>query len=123
MHNIFKNLTTQLDHLAKAIKYSLLGIKCAFSNGLAFRQEAIISLFVLPAGIFLGKSNVERALLTGSWLFVIVVELINSAIETTVDRVSLEHNDLSGRAKDLGSASVLCAIVLAVFVWILVLFG
>ena len=77
----------------------------------------------IPVALWLGKTGVERALLIGSCLLVIVVELVNSAIEAVVNRIGPERNELAGRAKDLGSAAVFCAIVLAIVVWIFVLLG
>ena len=110
-------------HLLNAIKYSLMGLGTAIRKEAAFQQELIVLFIVIPLGLLLGKTGVERALLIGSWLFVIVIELINSAIEATVDRVGFEHHKLSGRAKDFGSASVFLAILLAVVIWMLILLG
>ncbi|MGA1841529.1 MAG: diacylglycerol kinase [bacterium] len=108
-------------HLLNAIKYSLKGLGTAIRKEAAFQQEIIVLFVVIPLGLLLGKTGVERALLIGSWLFVMVIELINSAIEATVDRVGFEHHKLSGRAKDFGSASVFLSILLAVVVWALIL--
>ena len=119
---MFKNLMKQWRHLRNATKYSWKGLRTAFRKEEAFQQEVLVLLFVIPLGIWLGQTGVERAILIGSWLFVIVIELINSAIEVTVDRVGVEHHKLSGRAKDFGSASVFCAILLAILVWVLILF-
>lgn len=80
-------------------------------------------IVLTPAALWLGKNGVERALLLGSWLIVIIVELINSAIESAIDRIGPERHELAGRAKDLGSAGVFCAIALAVIVWLLILSG
>jgi diacylglycerol kinase (ATP) len=108
-------------HLLNAIKYSFMGLETAIRNEAAFQQEIIILFIVIPLGFFWGKTGVERALLIGSWLFVMVIELINSAIESTVNRIGFKHHKLSGRAKDFGSASVFLAILLAIAVWTLVL--
>ncbi|MFQ5682045.1 MAG: diacylglycerol kinase [Candidatus Binatia bacterium] len=108
-----------LDHLIKATQYSVAGLSSAFRHEPAFRQEIIVLVLVIPFGLWLGKSGTDRALLIGSWLLVIVVELINSAIEAVVDRMGLEQHPLAGRAKDLGSSAVFCAILLAITVWIL----
>lgn len=89
----------------------------------AFRQELLGSILVIPAGIWLGRTGAERALLVGSWLLILLVELINSAIEITIDRIGLEYNELSRRAKDIGSAAVLGSFILAAAVWALVLTG
>ena len=107
--------------LWKATIYSLKGLKAAYIYEEAFRLELIVSVIVLPAGFLLGKTGVERALLIGSWLLVLVIELLNSAVETIVDRISMENHELAGRAKDIGSASVMAAIFVAMVVWVLIL--
>ena len=109
--------------LVYATKCSLAGLKSAVRHERAFRQELGILLLVIPLGLWLGDSGAERALLIGSWLFVLVVELVNSALETVVDRIGLERNELSRRAKDMGSAAVFVALVLAGAIWLLVLTG
>lgn len=98
------------------------GLKAAYKHEEAFRQESIALLFAIPLGIWLGEGTVETILLIGSVLLVLIVELINSAIEATVDRFGGEHHELSGRAKDIGSAAVLVTTVLAAMVWLLILF-
>jgi diacylglycerol kinase (ATP) len=108
-------------HLVNATLYSLAGLRAAFRRELAFRLETCVLVIVVPTGLWLGRSGVERALLIGSWCLVMVIELLNSAIEVLVDRKGTEHNELAGRAKDLGSAAVLAAVGLAVTVWVLVL--
>jgi diacylglycerol kinase (ATP) len=118
---MFKVLEKHGKHLLNAIKYSLKGLGTAIRKEEAFQQEVIVLLIVIPLGLFFGQTGVERALLIGSWLFVMVIELINSAIEATVDRVGFEHHKLSGRAKDFGSTSVFFAILLAITVWMLIL--
>jgi diacylglycerol kinase (ATP) len=122
-----KNTLVRLRELwrpfAEATNCSVAGLQAALRHQRAVRQEVLVLLLVIPAGFWLGDSGVERALLIGSWLLVLVVEIINSAIETVVDRVGLERNELSGRAKDLGSAAVFLAIVLAGVVWLLVAGG
>jgi diacylglycerol kinase (ATP) len=107
--------------LVNATRYSLMGLRAAFRHEEAFRLEVLVLLFVVPAGLWMGKTCVQRALLIGSWCVVLVVELLNSAIEALVDRAGLERNELAGRAKDMGSAAVFCAIVLAAAVWLLIL--
>jgi diacylglycerol kinase (ATP) len=104
-----------------ATRYSLAGLKMAWRHEQAFRQEAAILIVVIPAALWLGKNGVERAVLVGSWLFVMIVELINTAIESVVDRIGPERHELAGRAKDLGSAGVFCSIALAVAVWLIIL--
>jgi len=82
----------------------------------------VVAVVVIPLGLYMGKTGVERALLVGPMVLVLVVELLNSAIETTVDRVGLERHELSGLAKDLGSAAVLTSFLLLGLNWLLVLF-
>ena len=111
------NRTGGLTRLVRAFGYSIQGIRACYRHEAAFRQEVLVALLVVPLGLWLGDGGVEKALLAGSWLFVMVVELINSAIEATVDRFGPEHHELSGRAKDSGSAAVLVSIGLALLVW------
>ena len=89
----------------------------------AFRQELLLAAVLVPLGFWLGADGVQRALLAGSILAVLVVELLNSAIEATVDRISADLHPLAKRAKDLGSAAVMLALASAAMVWILVLSG
>ena len=104
-----------------ALRVSLRGLAAAWRHEVPFRLEVAAFVVLSPAGFVLGKSNVERALLIGSLLLVLLVELVNSAIETTLDRISLEDHPLIGRAKDIGSAAVLVALVNAAAVWLLIL--
>src|SRR5688572_14027060 len=104
--------------LVRATNFSLSGLRAAFRFEPAFRLEVLLLLLVVPAAWMLASGKVERALLIGSWLLVIIIEIVNSAIEAIVDRIGKEHHDLSGRAKDLGSAAVFCSIVFAAAVWI-----
>jgi diacylglycerol kinase (ATP) len=99
--------------------FSLAGLRTAWQEA-AFRQECVIGLLMLPAAVWLGRTAVERSLLIGVCLLVLIVELLNTAVESVVDRVSTDHHQLSGRAKDLGSAAVFVSIVLTVIVWGLV---
>jgi len=110
-----------IEHLINATRYSFQGLRYAWANEAAFRYECYVLAVALPAGWLLGKGAVERALLIGSVLLVVVVELINSAIETTVDRVGKESNELSGHAKDFASAAVFVSIVAAAIVWLVLL--
>lgn len=114
---------TGLTRLFKAFGYSTKGLAACFKNEAAFRQEIAASVILIPLGLYLGATGVERALLVGSWLLVLLVELLNSAIEAVVDRIGHEHHELSGRAKDIGSATVLLAISLSAITWLLVLMG
>ena len=113
--------TFDLGRLVRAFSYSFKGLKAAFINETAFRQEVILSIILIPLGFWLGENGVERALLVGTILLVMIVELINSGIEAVVDRISGEHHELSGRAKDVGSAAVLITLINVVVVWLLVL--
>ena len=97
------------------------GVRGAFRNEAAFRQELLVAVPVVVGGIWLGRTGVERALLIGPMVLILVVELLNSAIETTVDRIGLEHHELSGLAKDLGSAAVFLSFGLLGLTWLLVL--
>ncbi len=110
-----------LKRIIKATGYSLGGLQAAFINEPAFRQELVAFIILAPAGYFLASTAIERVLLVGSLLLVLIVELLNSALEAVVDRIGTEHHELSGRAKDLGSAAVLMSIVLVVLVWLFVL--
>jgi diacylglycerol kinase (ATP) len=111
---------TGLRRLVHATRYSLAGLCAAWRHEAAFRQECVLALLLIPTGVWLGRSAAERSALIGVCLIVLVVELLNSAIEAIVDRVGPEHHPLSGRAKDLGSAAVLVSLVLAAVVWGLV---
>lgn len=110
-----------VQRLVNATCYSSRGLCQAWQTEQALRYEVYVLLVALPAGWWLGRSAVERALLIASALQVVLVELINSALETVVDRISREHHELSGRAKDLASAAVFVSIVLAVSVWLILL--
>ena len=105
--------------LLLALRYSWQGLREGRRTQASLRYEITAAFLILPLTAWLGRTGVERALLIGSWLLVIAVELINSAIETVVDRIGSESNELSGRAKDLGSAAVFCALVIAVTIWTL----
>ena len=113
---------TGLARILRAITCSKTGIAAAFRNEAAFRQEVILCAVLVPLALWLGQSNVERALLVGSLLLVLIVELLNTAVEAVVDRISADRHQLSGLAKDLGSAAVSLALLLTVAVWGLVLF-
>ena len=115
-------MVTPLRRILLATRYSWQGLREAWRRQAAVRYEICLTLVLVPLGGWLGRNGVERALLIGSWLAVIVVELINSAIETVVDRIGSDLHELSGRAKDLGSAAVFCSIILALTVWLILLF-
>ena len=112
-----------IGRLIRAIGYSCRGLRDAFVDETAFRQEAILALILIPVAAWLGENNVERALMIGALLLVLIVELLNSAVEAAVDRMGSEVNELSRKAKDLGSAAVLLSLSLAVVVWALMLLG
>ena len=110
-----------LTRLLRAFGASGKGLRGAYREEAAFRQELAFALIAVPLGLWLGRSGIERALLVAPVLLVLIVELVNSAIEATVDRVGTERNELSGLAKDIGSAAVLMAFILCAVVWVLVL--
>jgi len=109
--------------LLLAFVNSWKGFKGAWRCEAAFRQEVILAALLLPLGAWLGRSGVERALLLGSVLLVLIVELLNTGIETVVDRIGLERHELSGLAKDVGSTAVLISFMLLAVVWGFVLLG
>ena len=109
--------------LVHATNYSWRGLRAAFHHEAAFRQELVLVLAGVPLALWLGETAPERALLIASLLLVLVTELLNSALEAVVDRIGDEPHPLSGRAKDMGSAAVLVALVIAALCWGLVLFG
>ena len=114
---------TGLRRVWNAFFYSLEGLRAALKHEDAFRQEVSLAALMIPASFFLTADNIGRALMIGSVLIVLIVELINSAIEATVDRISLEHHLLAKRAKDLSSAAVLLSLLLVLAVWGFVLLG
>lgn len=107
--------------VVKAFGFSMQGLRACFQFEEAFRQEVLLLIPLLPLGLWLGQTPVERALLVASLLIVPIVELLNSAIEANVDRVGFERHELSARAKDIASAAVFLSIVLAVVTWALIL--
>ena len=122
MESPFKGKSS-LQRMVAATRYSLAGLTAALRYEDAFRQELIAVAVLAPVGWMLGANGTQRALLIGSLVIVLIVELLNSAVEAVVDRVSLERHDLAKRAKDLGSAAVMLAIANAIVVWFLVLLG
>jgi diacylglycerol kinase (ATP) len=107
----------------RALVASVNGLIGAFREEAAFRQELAVSVIVIPLGLWAGHNGVERALLIAPVLLILIVELLNSAIEATVDRIGLERHVLAGLAKDIGSAAVFMSFVLLVAMWLLVLLG
>lgn len=114
---------TGLTHFFKAAKYSIQGLKAAFKYEAAFRHEVGAAVILLPLAFIFGKTKIEIALLVASVLMVFAIELLNSGLESIVDRVGTEYHELSGRAKDLGSAAVFIAMVTCGLVWLIILFG
>jgi len=112
---------TGLRRLSNALVFSWKGLCAAYRFEAAFRQEVFASLVIVPLAFWLGDTGVERALLLAVWALVLITELLNSAVETVVDRIGDEHHELAGRAKDIGSAAVLLALLNAAVVWVLVL--
>lgn len=100
---------------------SMKGIKAGWLSEEAFRQEVYLLAMAAPVGLYLGQTGIEKALLLGSVLLVLIVELLNTGIEIVIDRIGFERHELSGRAKDVGSAAVFLSLVLAGVIWILVL--
>jgi diacylglycerol kinase (ATP) len=113
--------TTGPVRLSRAFGSSFRGFGAAWREEEAFRQECLLALVVVPLGLWLGESGVERALLAGPMLLILVIELLNSAVEATVDRIGVERHPLSGIAKELGSAAVFVAFLLLFLNWLLVL--
>lgn len=110
-----------LNRVWHAFGYSVAGLRAGWQET-AFRQEAIASLVLLPAAVWLGRSWVETALLAGSVILVMIIELLNTGIETAIDRIGPEWHDLSKRAKDMGSAAVLLSLLLCAGIWVMALF-
>ena len=114
---------TGLKRLVNAFGYSMDGFKAAYQHEDAFRQEVWLSLVMIPLAFYLEAETLHRILMVGSVLLVMIVELLNSAVEAVVDRVSIERHALAKRAKDIGSAAVLLALVNLAVVWGLILVG
>ncbi len=110
-----------LTRLINAFGYSRDGLAAAWKNEAAFREEVMLAVVAIPLALFLGKTGVDRALLIGSILLVLIVEILNSAVEAVVDKASPEKHELAKRAKDMGSAAVLLSLLHAAVVWICVL--
>lgn len=116
MESPFKG-KTGLRRLLNAFGYSMAGIKAAYQNEDAFRQEVLMAVVLIPLAFYLGETRLETAFMIACVLLVIIVELINSSIEATVDRISLENHLLAKRAKDIGSAAVMLSLFNLVIVW------
>jgi len=110
-----------MTRLLRAFGYSFQGFRHAWREEAAFRQEVVLAAFVIPAGVLLGRTGPERALLVSPMLLILVVEILNSAVEAVVDRAGPERHPLAGMAKDMGSAAVMLSFFLLGTVWLLVL--
>ncbi len=108
---------TGIDRVLRAAGHSVVGLRAAWRHESAFRQELMLAAVLLPAAAWIGRDWLQVAVLAGTALLVLVVELLNSAVEATVDRISLEHHELAGRAKDYGSAAVMLSLLLCGGVW------
>ena len=108
---------TGIMRVIRAAKYSKQGLAHAWRHEAAFRQEVALTVLMTPLGLWLGSNPLERTLLIGSCILVLVVELLNSAVEAAIDRHGDEINELSGRAKDLGSAAVMLSLILVGALW------
>lgn len=104
-----------------SILFSIAGLKAAWVYEEAFRLYVVIFIVALPLVFWLGESNAEKLILIASILWILIVELVNSAIEAVVDRVGVEYHELAGRAKDLGSAAVMLSIFMAIVSWLVIL--
>lgn len=110
-----------LARIGRALGYSLAGLAAAFRHEDAFRQEVWLALVLLPIALVLPVAGISKALMAGSVILVLIVELLNSAVEAAVDRISLEDHQLAKRAKDIGSAAVFLSLVNVAVVWLLIL--
>ena len=109
-----------IGHIKNAFKYTFAGLETAWKNELAFRGEVVVAIIMVPLGLWLGRSAVEKALLTASILLILITELLNSALEAVVDRIGPQKHDLSKRAKDMGSAAAFISMIMAALVWIII---
>lgn len=110
-----------LTRIINAFGYSMQGLKATYKNEEAFRQEVLMAVVLIPIALYVDVSTIERLLLILSTLFVLVVEVFNSAIEAVVDRFGGDHHELSGRAKDMGSAAVWLALLMLFITWVMIL--
>jgi diacylglycerol kinase (ATP) len=117
---MIKPRNTGLTRVWKATIYSLQGLKAAWRHESAFRQECVIGVVLLPIAFWLAESWVEASVLIAVCFLVLIVELLNSAIEAVVDRVGPEHHDLAGQAKDMGSAAVMLSLIMALGTWLII---
>lgn len=118
-----KQGATGIKRVINASVFSWQGLQAAFKNEAAFRQECVLTILLAPVGLFLGNSSSEKTLLVAALLLVLIIELLNSALEAVVDRFGGELHELSGRAKDIGSAAVFVALLNVILVWTIILLG
>ena len=116
-----KKSGTGISRLFRAFGWSISGLKAAFLQEAAFRQELLLCVILAPLGFYFGETGLEKAMLLGSLMLVLIVELLNSAVEATVDRISKDKHNLAGQAKDMGSAAVFLSLLNAAMVWVLIL--
>ena len=112
---------TGLRRLMNAFGYSINGTLAAFKHEDAFRQEVFLAVVLTPTALYFGETAIDQALMISSLLFIIIVELLNSSIEATVDRISVKHHKLAKRAKDIGSAAVFFSLINAAIIWFLII--
>lgn len=117
-----KTGVTGLKRIINAFGYSMKGLRAAFKHESAFRQETALLIILLPLAILLGQNIIDYSILIGSLLLVLIVELLNSAVETVVDRIGDEHHELAGRAKDMGSAAVFISLLNVAVIWSMYVF-
>lgn len=110
-------MSHNFNHLCRAARHSYAGLCAVYHSERAFRIELFLSIFLLPLAYFIGQTLTERAILMASWFFVLLMELINTAIETIINRIGREYNPDSGKAKDIGSALVFISAIQAAFFW------
>ena len=113
---------TGLRRIINAVRYSIAGLRAAYHHECAFRQEVWLAVVMIPLAFYLGDDAIERALMAGSVLLVLIAELLNSALEAALDRISLEHHPRIQRSKDIGSAAVMLALLNVVMIWTVLLF-
>ena len=123
MTNVNPHKATGLRRLVNALSYSLSGLQLAWRNEAAFRQEIILAIVLVPVAFMMPVDLTQRVLLVASVMLVLVVEMINSAIEATVDRISLDIHPLAKRAKDMGSAAVMLTLTNAILTWTMILWS
>lgn len=116
-----KTGVTGIQRVINATGYSIKGLRATFKHEAAFRQELLLTIVLLPLAFYLGQTGVERAIMIGSLFLVLIVELLNSAVESVVDRVGDEYHKLSGRAKDIGSAAVFLSLANVIVVWLVII--